>query len=89
MVRYVPRVCYSLPIQIPHHEILELGRDAPVEAGPGQQPVGLPLHHPVCLMAGLPLEVRVTQGHTDVIQEAGQRTQFDDGILWFKKKHFG
>ena len=32
-------------------------------------------------MAGLPLEVGVTQRHADVVQEAGQRAQFDDGVL--------
>lgn len=37
-------------------------------------------------MTWLPLEVGVTQGHTDVIQEAGQRAQFDDGILCVHEK---
>lgn len=37
-------------------------------------------------MAGLPLEVWVTQSHADVIQETRQRTQFDDGILWLEGK---
>lgn len=71
----------SVPVKIPHHEVLELGGNAPVEAGPGQQPVRLPVRHPVGLMARLPLEVGVTQGHADVVQEAGQRTQFDNGVL--------
>ncbi len=75
-----------LPIKIPHHKILELRWDAPTEAWPWQQPLCLSLLHLVCLMAGLPLEVWVTQGHTDVIKEARQRTQFDDGILWLKEK---
>lgn len=71
----------SIPVEIPHHEVLKLGGNAPVEAGPGQQPVRLPVRNPVCLMARLPLEVGVTERHADVVQEAGQRTQFDDGIL--------
>lgn len=75
-----------LPIKIPHHEILELRWDAPAEAGPWQQPVRLSPGLSVCLMAGLPLEVWVTQGHADVIQETRQRTQFDDGILWLEGK---
>lgn len=67
---------------------MELGGDPPVEAGPGQQPVGLPLLHAVGLVAGLPLQVWVAQRHADVVQEAGQRPQFDDGILWFKENQF-
>lgn len=63
-----------LPIEVPRHHVLELGGDSPIEARPRQ------------LVAGLPLQVRVAQGHADVIQEAGQRTQFDDGILWSEER---
>lgn len=56
-----------LPIEVPHHEVLELGGDSPIEARPRQQSVRLPVLHPVRLVAGLPLQVRVTQGHADVI----------------------
>ena len=87
---FLPELLWDrLPIKIPHHEVLELGWDSPVEARPGQQQFCLPLLHPVCLMAGLPLEMWVTQGHADVIQEARQRTQFDDGVLWLRDKDTG
>lgn len=48
-----------LPIEVPRHDVLELGGDSPIKARPRQ------------LVAGLPLQVRVAQGHADVIQEAG------------------
>lgn len=85
--------CYNhntdhIPIKIPHHEVLELGWYAPVEARPRQQPVCLSILDSICLMAGLPLEVWITQGHTDVIQETRQRTQFYYGILWLKGRFF-
>lgn len=75
----------SVPVQIPHHVVLEIRGDSPGEAGPGQQPVCLPLLHPVCLVAGLPLQVWVSQGHTDIIEQTRQRAQFDNGILQERK----
>lgn len=77
------------PVNIPHHEVLELGRDSPVETGPRQQPLRLPVLHPLSLVARLPLQVRVAQGDADVVEEAGQRTQLDDGILRLQKREPG
>ena len=72
--------CY-IPVKVPHHVVLEIGRDSPGKTGPWQQSVCLALLHPVCLMAGLPLQMWISQGHTDIIEETRQRTEFDNGIL--------
>lgn len=66
-----------VPVQVSHHEALEVGGHEAVEGRPGEQPVLGPLW----LVVGGHVELRVPQGHADVVQQPGQRPEFEDGVL--------
>lgn len=65
------------PVQVSHHEALEVGGHEAVERGPGEEPVLGPLR----LVVGGHVELRVPQGHADVIQQPWQRPELEDGVL--------
>lgn len=47
----------AIPVKVPHDKVVEVGGgEAPVEGGPGKEPVGLDA---LGLVAGLPMQVRV------------------------------
>ena len=74
MVRLSPE---QLPVQVPHHEALEIGWYQAIEGGPCDEPVLLS----VWLVAGLPVELGVPQSYTDVIQQTWQGTKLQNSVL--------
>lgn len=57
----------NVPVQVPHHEALEVGGHEAVEGRPGEEAVLGPLW----LVVGGHVELRVPQGHADVVQQPG------------------
>lgn len=56
-----------VPVQVSHHEVLKVGGHEAVEGRPVEGPVLGPLR----LVVGGHVELRVPQGHTDVVQQPG------------------
>lgn len=54
-----------VPVQVAHHEALEVGGHEAIEGRPGEEPVLGPLRLVICGH----VELRVPQGHADVIQQ--------------------
>ncbi len=65
------------PVEVSHHEALEVVGGEAAEGGPGQVTLGR-------LVTGLTVQLWVPQRHANVVQQPRQRPQLQDGVL---KKH--